>query len=63
MWVTNRLKRLHHHSQFEDVRQMANAIHQHYYSVAKSGKLNENGEDVANKEHMQMLLDDLLHGV
>jgi hypothetical protein len=42
---------------------MANTIHQHYYSVAKSGKLNANGEEVANKDHMEMLYKDLLMGV
>jgi len=63
MWLTNRLKRLHQYSQWEDVRSMANTIHQHYYSVAKSGKLNANGEEVANKDHMEMLYKDLLMGV
>ena len=62
-WVTDRLKRLNQYSQFEDVREMANAIHQHYYSVAKSGKLNASGEEVANKEHMEALMKDLLHGL
>ena len=42
---------------------MANAIHQHYYSVCKSGKLNANGEEVANKDHMEALMKDLLHGL
>ena len=62
-WVTDRLKRLNQYSQFEDVREMANAIHQHYYSVCKSGKLNANGEEVANKDHMEALMKDLLHGL
>jgi len=63
LWVTNRLKRLHQHSQFEDVRDLANAIHQHFYSVAKSGRLNANGEAVANEKHMKELMDELLVGV
>ena len=63
LWVTDRLKRLYQHSQFDDVREMANTIHSHYYSVAKSGKLNSQGEEVASKEHMKLLLDDLMHGV
>ena len=44
------------------MREMAGAIHQHYYSVAKTGKLNESGERVASEKHMQMLLDDLKTG-
>jgi hypothetical protein len=62
-WVTRHLKRLFQFSPHEDVRSLANAIHQHYYSVAKTGRLNEQGEKVASEKHMQMLYDDLLHGL
>ena len=62
-WVNKRLKRLHQFSQFDEVRKLANAIHQHYYSIAKTGRLNEQGEKVANEKHMEMLKDDLLHGL
>jgi len=63
LWVTNRLKRLKHYSQFEQVRGYADAVHQHFYSVAKTGKLNEHGEAVANEKHMKELMDELLMGV
>ena len=61
-WVTARLKRIQRDSQFDDVREIANAIHSHYYSVAKTKRLNEQGEEVANEEHVQLLLDDLSVG-
>ena len=62
-WVTRHLKRLYQSSPFDDVRQMANAIHSHFYSIAKTGRLNESGEKVASEKHMQMLYDELLDGL
>ena len=62
-WVTDRLKRLHQESQFEDVRALANDVRQAFYSMGKTGVQNANGEPVANKETMRELYDDLLHGV
>jgi hypothetical protein len=59
VWVVGWLNRLHRSSQFEDVRDMAGAIHSHYCSVCRSGKINSNGEAVASEEHAQILLDEL----
>jgi hypothetical protein len=61
-WVTDRLKLLHQASQFEEVRNLANDVRQAFYSMAKTGKQNEH-EPVANKEHMDILYDELLHGI
>ena len=61
-WVTDRLKTLHQSSQFEDVRALANDIRQAFYSMAKTGMQNEH-EPVANKAHMDILYDELLHGI
>ena len=58
LWVTQWLKRLRHHSPFDDVREMAETIHSHFHAIAKSGKLTPN-EEVASKKHMKLLADDL----
>ena len=62
-WVTGWLNRLRMRSPFDDVRELAGAVHSHYYSVAKTGKLTtdgEGGERVASEAHMKVLLEELM---
>ena len=61
--VTSLRGMLNQHAQFEDVRTIANNIHQTFYSIGKTKRLNEQGEAVANEKSAQLLCDDLLHGV
>ena len=57
------LKKLRFDSQFEDVRQMGEGVYNAFYSIAKTGRQNEHGEPVANKEHMKGLMDSFMNRI